>query len=98
MLVDIENNALPVLFGFYSNEPYQFIDKSEMDEIILKTEGNVVEELAELFKDVRFCKIFQSVVFKKLKWNIFWVTYKNWYRIVFKSVLFLALMHLFKKL
>lgn len=67
MLFDIATIILPVLFGFYSNEPYQFIDKSEMDEIILKTEGNVVEELAELFKDVRFCRMFQYLVFQELK-------------------------------
>lgn len=41
-----------VIFGIYSNENYSYIDKVDMDELVLQTEGAIPQDLADLFRQV----------------------------------------------
>lgn len=44
--------CFPVIFGIYANESFSHINKTEMDELILQTEGTVPQDLADLFLQV----------------------------------------------
>ena len=46
-----------VIFGVYANENFTNINKVDMDELILQTEGVVPLDLADLFREV--CFIYQ---------------------------------------
>jgi hypothetical protein len=43
---------ISVIFGFYAYESLPFVNKSEMDRLVLATEGQVPAALSELFLDV----------------------------------------------
>ena len=41
-----------VIFGLYANESLSHVQKEQMDALVLATEGQVPQELSDLFRDV----------------------------------------------
>ena len=44
--------SFSVIFGLYANESLQYVQKEELDALVLATEGHVPPELSDLFRDV----------------------------------------------
>ena len=51
-------DAFPVvLFGMYADDSYSYVQKEEMDRLVLESEGQVSSALSDLFQEVIVCEV-----------------------------------------